>query len=423
MKELRISLEVRMTLERHDVHHLEEELLRLREEAFLVILRRILENIEWEALKGVGACSRCGGRYVRNGRKAKLLRTLVGEVRYGRVRVRCLGCGGERFPLDEALGLEEGEGTTLGVRERALWAAAEVSYEKAHQFLEKYTGLGVSRKKIYAMAIEEGERIGAWEERRRGEVFQEGRPIVGGQRREVLYIQVDGTGVNDREGKEWMECKVGVSFSRRVGISKGRVWLMDKRTYAGVESHESFGEKLFLDCVAQGVLEAKEVIFISDGAKWIRKLKEDYFPGAVGVLDIWHLERDLRLALGAEREGLVGVLKSLALQGKGDEIVKRLMRESGRCADPQQALRILETATYVMSNLDWIENIPKVDGYGSGPVEKTVDITVARRFKKRGMSWMRARVNPLLKLRLLKLNGEWDQYWMQRRQALAQYAA
>jgi hypothetical protein len=423
MKEIEISLEIKIALKRHDVHWIEEELLRLREDAFLVVLRRIFEEVEGESLRSRRVCPDCGGEYVRNGRAAKRMRTMVGELRYWRVRLRCLGCGREEFPLDEELGLEDGEGTTLGVRERALWAAVEVSYEKAHQFLKKYTGLGVSRNKIYGMAQEEGERITVWEERRREKVFQEGGKVEGGKKLDRLYIQVDGTAVNDREGAEWMECKVGTSFSRRVKISKDRVWLMDKRTYAGVESHESFGEKFFLDCVGQGVMGAKEVIFISDGAKWIRKLKEGYFPGAVGVLDIWHLERELRLVLGPEREGVVTELKDLALQGEGEEIARRLMRESRRCSDPNQAMKMLETAGYVMSNLDWIENIPKVDGYGSGPVEKTVDITVARRFKKRGMSWLRARVNPLLKLRLLKLNGEWDAYWQQRREALAQCAA
>jgi len=54
--------------------------------------------------------------------------------------------------------------------------------------------------------------------------------------------------------------------------------------------------------------------------------------------------------------------------------------------------------TCVRSNLDWIENIPKVKGYGSGPVKMTVDITVARRFKKRGMSWYKKGANPLFKL-------------------------
>ena len=56
-------------------------------------------------------------------------------------------------------------------------------------------------------------------------------------------------------------------------------------------------------------------------------------------------------------------------------------------------------------------------------MEKTVDIAVARRFKKRGMSWYRRNANPLLKLRLLNLNEEWDSYWGERRKELCRYAA
>jgi hypothetical protein len=43
---------------------------------------------------------------------------------------------------------------------------------------------------------------------------------------------------------------------------------------------------------------------------------------------------------------------------------------------------------YVRNNLDWIGNITKVKAYGSGPVEKIMDIKVARRFKRRGMNWL-----------------------------------
>jgi hypothetical protein len=116
-------------------------------------------------------------------------------------------------------------------------------------------------------------------------------------------------------------------------------------------------------------------------------------------------------------------LKEQALRGEGKEIVNRLIQESKNTEDPGEAEKIAEAVNYVVSNLDWIENIPKVDGYGSGPVEKTVDIAVARRFKKRGMSWYKEFANPLLKLRLLKLNGEWDSYWNERREELARYYA
>ena len=99
------------------------------------------------------------------------------------------------------------------------------------------------------------------------------------------------------------------------------------------------------------------------------------------------------------------------------------MVEGARVGERESRKKILEAMIYVRNNLDWIANIPKARGYGSGPVEKTVDITVARRLKRRGMNWHRDGANPLLKLRLLKLNGEWENYWTQRRQEAARYAA
>lgn len=96
------------------------------------------------------------------------------------------------------------------------------------------------------------------------------------------------------------------------------------------------------------------------------------------------------------------------------------MEEASR--DRLKSEKLFQLAEYVMNNAEWIRNIPEVEGYGSDPVEKTVDITVSRRFKKRGMSWVWQRVNPMLELRLLKLNGEWDAYWHQRKEELACYA-
>lgn len=422
MKEIKLSFDINLALKQHDVHWIEEQLLRLREDIFLDMLRKILKEIEAVALENHVRCEGCEGMFVRNGHEFKQIRTLVGALRYRRIRLRCQSCGKEIYPLDRAIGLEGKEGMTLGVRERALWAAVEVSYEKTHHFLQKFTGLEVSSKKIHQMAWEEGERIATWQEVKRQAVFGKGKTPEEEAREgpEVLYIQVDGTAVNDRESGEWMECRVGTSFSRRVNISKGRVWLRDKKTYASVEKADSFGEKFYIECLKQGVEKAGKVYFISDGAIWIKNLKEDYFPQAVGVLDIWHLERELKKALGEEKKETVEKLKSLALEGNAEEIVKGLMKEVS--GDLEKSEKIFQVAEYVMNNAEWIRNIPKVKGYGSGPVEKTVDITVSRRFKKRGMSWYRHGVNPLLQMRLLKLNGEWETYWNQRKEELARYA-
>jgi hypothetical protein len=114
---------------------------------------------------------------------------------------------------------------------------------------------------------------------------------------------------------------------------------------------------------------------------------------------------------------------SAAFAGNGVNIINLLLSELKDIAEKDKREKLASVIKYVRSNLDWIANIPKVDCAGSGPVEKTVDITVARRFKKRGMSWYRGGANPLIKLRLLKLNGEWDEYWQERRKEFARNAA
>lgn len=111
------------------------------------------------------------------------------------------------------------------MRKRALWAAVEISYEKAVEFLKKFTELEVSRQKVYKMGLKEGRRRESWEERRREEVFGKGESVEDRPEKgpKVLYIQVDGPGVNDRSGGELMEGKLGASFSRRVEVAKGLV--------------------------------------------------------------------------------------------------------------------------------------------------------------------------------------------------------
>ena len=425
MKEIKLSFDLSIVLNQTDIHFVEEKLLKMREEVFLEVLEKVISEIEKEALRGQSKCDICGSALVKNGSEKRKIKTLVGEITTNRARLRCPICKLDIYPFDGAIKLGKREHSTLGVRERSLWAATEVSYEKASAFLKKFAGLEVSRKKIHTMAIDEGKAIEQFEENRRSRVFDLGKYVDDAESRapDVLYVQVDGTGINDRGSREWMECKVGASYSKRVPISKNRIWLMDKKSYAAIEDVDSFGQKFFLDCVAQGVLNAGKVIFIADGDRWIRRLKNDYFPEAIGVLDPWHLQRLLKLTLGEEKNDLVELSMSSALAGDGVEIIKLLSAELRDIGESDKKEKIASVIKYMRSNLDWISNIPKVDCAGSGPVEKTVDITVARRFKKRGMSWYRDGANPLIKLRLLKLNGEWDAYWEHRKKEFAQYAA
>lgn len=424
MKEINLSFDVSILLNQTDIHFIEEEMLKMREDIFLNILEKALLQIEADATGKASRCQNCGYTLVKNGSDKRKIKTLLGEIEIKRSRMYCKKCLLNFYPFDEAIGLSSFEHETLGVRERSLWAAVEVSYDKSSAFLEKFAGLEVGHNRIHQMAIEEGKQIENFEEARRAKVFDAGKfsGLTSNKTPEVLYVQVDGTGINDRDSGQWMECRVGASFSKRVNISKNRIKLVDKKSYACVEDIDSFGQKFYLDCVAQGVLNAKKVIFIADGERAIRRLKNDYFPNSIGVLDPWHIERSLKLTLGEKKYDLVKLCMDAAFLGDGKKIINLLLPELAEIESDKKE-RLVSVIKYIHSNLDWIANIPKVDCAGSGPIEKTVDITVARRFKKRGMSWYKGGANPLIKLRLLKLNGEWDEYWQERKKKFARYAA
>ena len=77
--------------------------------------------------------------------------------------------------LDDVLGLAPRDKCALGVGERALWAATEVSYDKAESFLAKFTCLAVSHGSIHRMAVEEGLRLLETDAREREAVLASGQ--------------------------------------------------------------------------------------------------------------------------------------------------------------------------------------------------------------------------------------------------------
>ncbi len=208
--------------------------------------------------------------------------SLVGEIKFSRQRLQCMICGREVVPLDEAIGLRPRSRVTVGVRERALWLVTEMAYERASFGLKKVSGIEVSAETIKHLVEEEGEAGGGGEGKRRD------------------FVEVDGTGINDRATRGWFEAKVGVIFSEVREVSKDRVEIMDKRTYATMEGVGVFGENFVIEALKYGVFNSEEVIFVSDGASWGHKMREDYFPGFIYVLDIWHLSRNIRVSLGVE---------------------------------------------------------------------------------------------------------------------------
>ncbi|MGB4592839.1 MAG: hypothetical protein WBI63_03565 [Coriobacteriia bacterium] len=69
---------------------------------------------------------------------------------------------------------------------------------------------------------------------------------------------------------------------------------------------------------------------------------------------------------------------------------------------------------YIASNVEGIANYARKELFGSGSVEKGVDLIVSRRFEGLGRTWFRPGALGMLKLRMLRFNGQWDDYWADR---------
>lgn len=302
----------------------------------------------------------------------------------------------------------------MGVRERALWAATEVSYAKAAAFLAKFAGLAVSHGSVHRRAQEEG-AVREHEEAAQEEVFgRHPRSLEGLPRGPSrLYVQMGGT----------MECKVGTVYSQRAEISRGRIALLDKRSYASFDDAERFGERFWVHCAAHGTARAGQIVFVSDGADWIHTLQRAYFPTALVVLDPWHLTRYLQQVWGAEAGGLIGRCLQDAWRGDVRGLLLRVRARVVHERDPERRMEGHQLIAYIQANAEGIANLVRLEATGSGATEKTVDVLVSHRYKKRGMSWGRSGSGALMHLRLLKTNGEWDAYWRRRRDAFARSVA
>ena len=415
--ECTVPVEVHLATEHADVGSLERAVTDALARVGQALWAELLERLE-RALARPAACAACGGRLVANGRAPRRLVTLVGEVDLRRRRYRCRACGAEEVPLDTALGLEPRVQHTLGVRERGLWLATEMSYAKAVETAAELRRWPIGRGELHRWVAAEGgllERsLAAETEAILG--AHPGRETRGGTRRGTVWVSADGTMVHDRASGTELEVKIGLVFDGARRIGRTRRTLTGRTLHAGTEGWTAWAERFTALCTRLGVYDAERILFVSDGAASIRWIRERSFPTAVELLDWYHLVEALRRAIGDQRADRLETALAVAAPGDAERLLELLAgwayEEAG--ADLARSDRLAAVWGYVSNNRRAIENYAIVPMASSGPMEKAVDIVVARRFKARGMSWFRRGVSALVRLRLLRLNGTWARYWSER---------
>lgn len=245
----------------------------------------------------------------------------------------------------------------------------------------------------------------------------------------TLYIEADGSMVPlVGEGcVEYKENKLGIVYNnkdivqKRSRKGKESTEIIRKRLISSLaRGVEPFKKMIYAAAIEKGYFKAKNVIFLSDGAAWLSKLKDQFFSKAVKILDWYHAVEHLwttaRALFGENDEAKcrlwVSPLEDLLWEGKVDNVIQLIDKEIFNRKQKQKPL--IELRGYYYSNRDSM----KYDKYrkngwliGSGPVESANKYIVNQRIKQSGMKWIRLHANAIIWARCKYHENEWDEFW------------
>ncbi len=253
----------------------------------------------------------------------------------------------------------------------------------------------------------------------------------------VLYCEVDGAMFNTRRSKEetealrkagksnWMENKLGIIFRSDELIDTGEkeedgssIMRLGRREYVGTtQGVEEFRKRLASTLLKNGMKEASAIVLISDGAPWIRRTREQYFPNATQILDLFHLKENVmkfaQYLFGNDKTKYYPWWKTACN-----------LLENGRWRDLLNQSEVAEYKSskdtpggvpnlyqYIWNNRDIIDYPAyKAKGYfvGSGAIESGHKTVMQERIKLAGMRWYQDSAEKLMALRTKIRSNLWE---------------
>lgn len=229
---------------------------------------------------------------------------------------------------------------------------------------------------------------------------------------QVVYAMADGSMVFTRQDG-WKEVKVGRVFceNHHGPVSKDRSQVHRSLYVAHLGGHEQFEERLaeLLDPLSR---RASTMVFISDGALWIRDFVSANYPDAVQILDFYHVKEHLgewatsALADPQRRSEWVERMAGLLLESDWQTVLDQVGHGPlGESEEARKLVGYLESNAYRMDYRRYRENGWLI---GSGPIEAAHRTVVQQRLKLSGQRWTIPNAQNVLNLRACNLSGQWD---------------
>lgn len=361
---------------------------------------------------GQRRCPRCGQGQRYKGEASRELLFDCGTVTVDRAYYVCAACGQTTYPLDERLGLAQGQEQGR-LREKLALVAVLVPSHQAPQVCQTLLGSERHASGLRRVALREAQRL----------TTSPHRHTLPRRAQDRIYLQVDGQLCPTREPRQrgedqgYREAKAVVAFSQHdvAEVSKERHELLHKVLQAKITDSEEF-RGIFEQVYQQAHGEqAAEVIVLADGARWIWLMVEDFLPHAIQILDFSQAKHYLWEA---------GKL----IYGEGSAFVAPWVKEQETCLLEDKVEQVI---AHLQSFLEVRPALASVLGYfqhnaarmhyrtyrqrgyfiGSGAIESAGKQIAAARIKGPGMRWNVTDLNALLVLRCVFLERSWQTYW------------
>jgi hypothetical protein len=397
------------------------------------------------------------GWHVKKEFATRTIKTLCGAVTYGRAYLRRHGDGW--FPLDALLGITA-DGFSWRVIDLVTRLATRVSYAATQGIMRSMIGWSPSTEAIESLVIGLGQWAPAFMATQQS--FEDDG--------EVLLIEVDGKAApmateaeleaRRRKRKHGRKCGCGCQRHRGRKRRKGKKKKRKKRGHNSKNGrsatlvamytlhrgkdgklHGPINKKIWgqfgarRDAIAWARDQAtrrgfgpdtdKTIQIVIDGERCLRHQLQEQFPHAIMTLDLRHAQERLwktgRLfheEASPELEQWVEPLNRLLLGGRVDSLLKRLKKILQSI--PLRGPNTKKKREMLAEQINYFEErkeMMRYDEYhqkdlvlATGVIEGACRYVVGERLDCSGMRWKLEGAEPLLQLRCIELNGDWEQF-------------
>jgi hypothetical protein len=320
------------------------------------------------------------------------------------------------------MGLRPWQGCSNFVWERACRLATDHPFRQAARLLSDLVGTPVDHRRLWGWLQKAGTIRRAELERWRAEMFDEGLAPPEGEPVEMVVTEIDGAILRQQRSGVF-EAKIAVAYTgkRRTSVTARHRKLLctGKTVAAGVFTEGAGGPTIYAQlCRSVHLHRARWSLLSGDGAEWIPVLAREWFPGSVYQLDHYHLKMRLREAAGRDTRrasqwiawALAGRFRTIERSMAALVRQRRLSPELAR--ETLWYLRMNGGAIWAFRSLLAQGAPPELCTRGSGVIEHTVDLGVARRMKRQGMRWSKGGAHNLLVMKAMRFDANgWRTWW------------